>query len=67
MIGGNRPFRGAHHLYKYYKGQIIGLPSTIDHGIGSTNTTIGYFTAIEAALDEIDKIRDTTGAFECIL
>jgi 6-phosphofructokinase 1 len=67
MISGNVSFRGAHHLGKYYKGQVIGLPSTIDNDITGTDATIGYFTAaIETALDSIDKVRDTTNTFERI-
>ena len=66
MIGGNGSFRGAHHLCKYYKGQVIGLPGTIDNDISGTDATIGYYTAIETALDSIDKVRDTADAFERI-
>lgn len=64
IIGGDGSFRGAHHLTKYWRGQIIGLPGTIDNDINGTDATIGYFTAIETALDAIDKIRDTADAFE---
>ena len=66
VIGGNGSFRGANHLSKYYKGQVIGLPGTIDNDISGTDATIGYFTAIETALDSIDKVRDTADAFERI-
>jgi 6-phosphofructokinase 1 len=66
VIGGNGSFRGAHHLCKYFKGQVIGLPGTIDNDISGTDATIGYFTAIETALDSIDKVRDTADAFERI-
>ncbi|MEP1446129.1 MAG: ATP-dependent 6-phosphofructokinase [Paraglaciecola sp.] len=66
VIGGNGSFRGAHHLCKYYTGQVIGLPGTIDNDISCTDATIGYYTAIETALDSIDKVRDTADAFERI-
>jgi 6-phosphofructokinase 1 len=66
VIGGNGSFRGAHHLCKYYKGQVIGLPGTIDNDISGTDASIGYYTAIETALDSIDKVRDTADAFERI-
>ncbi|WP_299082265.1 ATP-dependent 6-phosphofructokinase [uncultured Paraglaciecola sp.] len=66
VIGGNGSFRGAHHLSKYYNGQVIGLPGTIDNDISGTDATIGYYTAIETALDSIDKVRDTADAFERI-
>ncbi|MFT2092583.1 6-phosphofructokinase [Paraglaciecola sp. 2405UD69-4] len=66
VIGGNGSFKGAHHLSKFYKGQILGLPGTIDNDIGGTDATIGYYTAIETALESIDKVRDTADAFERI-
>ena len=66
VIGGKGSFRGAHHLCKYYKGQVIGLSGTIDNDISGTDATIGYYTAIETALDSIDKVRDTADAFERI-
>ncbi|WP_133470359.1 6-phosphofructokinase [Paraglaciecola marina] len=66
VIGGNGSFKGAHHLSKFWKGQVIGLPGTIDNDIGGTDATIGYYTAIETALESIDKVRDTADAFERI-
>lgn len=66
VIGGDGSFRGAAHLAKHWRGQVIGLPGTIDNDIYGTDATIGYFTAIETALDSIDKVRDTADAFERI-
>lgn len=66
VIGGDGSFRGATHLAKHWQGQVIGLPGTIDNDIFGTDATIGYFTAIETALDSIDKVRDTADAFERI-
>lgn len=66
VIGGDGSFRGAAHLAKHWKGQVIGLPGTIDNDIYGTDATIGYFTAIETALSSIDKVRDTADAFERI-
>lgn len=66
VIGGDGSFRGAHHLGKFWNKPIIGLPGTIDNDIVGTDATIGYFTAIETALESIDKIRDTADAFERI-
>ena len=66
VIGGDGSFRGAKHLAKHWKGQVIGLPGTIDNDIYNTDATIGYFTAIETALESIDKVRDTADAFERI-
>lgn len=64
VIGGDGSFHGAHHLQKFWDRPVIGLPGTIDNDIYGTDATIGYFTAIETALDAIDKIRDTADAFE---
>lgn len=66
IIGGDGSFRGAKHLSEHWKGQVIGLPGTIDNDIYGTDATIGYYTAIETALDSIDKVRDTADAFERI-
>lgn len=66
VIGGDGSFRGAAHLAKAWKGQVLGLPGTIDNDIHGTDATIGYYTAIETALDCIDKVRDTADAHERI-
>ena len=66
VIGGNGSFRGAHHLSVHWRGQVIGLPGTIDNDIYGTDATIGYYTAIETAVSSIDKVRDTADAFERI-
>lgn len=66
IIGGNGSFMGAEHLAQYWQGQIITLPGTIDNDINGTDGTIGYYTAIDTALEAIDKVRDTADAFERI-
>ena len=66
IIGGDGSFRGAMAISKYYNGQIIGIPGTIDNDVDGTDSTIGFATAIDTALDAIDKIRDTADAFERI-
>lgn len=66
VIGGDGSFRGAMAIAPFYKGQLIGLPGTIDNDVDGTDATIGYATAIDTALDAIDKIRDTADAFERI-
>ena len=64
VIGGDGSFHGAHHLQQFWSSPVIGLPGTIDNDIYGTDATIGYYTAIETALDAIDKVRDTADAFE---
>lgn len=66
VIGGDGSFRGALEIAKHYHGQIIGVPGTIDNDVDGSDNTIGYATAIDTALDAIDKIRDTADAFERI-
>ena len=58
-IGGDGTFRGCAELYKEYGLQVIGVPGTIDNDLYGTDFTIGYDTAVNTALDAIDKIRDT--------
>lgn len=58
VIGGDGSFRGAHALAKY--GILtIGIPGTIDNDIACTDFTIGFDTAMNTAMEMVDKIRDT--------
>jgi len=63
-IGGDGTFKGATIFYEEYKVPIIGIPGTIDNDLSGTDETIGYDTALNTALDAIDKIRDTADAHE---
>jgi len=58
-IGGDGTFHGCIDFYRQYDLPIIGIPATIDNDIYGTDFTIGYDTAVNTALDAIDKIRDT--------
>jgi 6-phosphofructokinase 1 len=64
VIGGEGSMKGATELAGEWDGQIIGIPGTIDNDLGGTDWTIGFFTALDTALDSIDKIRDTAEAFD---
>lgn len=64
VIGGDGSFRGCMALSHHYRGQLVGLPGTIDNDLDGTDLTIGFATALQTALDAIDKIRDTADAFE---
>lgn len=64
VIGGDGSFRGAHALWKEHKLPVVGIPGTIDNDIYGTDATIGFDTAVNNALDSIDKIRDTASAHE---
>lgn len=62
-IGGDGTMRGLAALSKYWKGRLIGLPGTIDNDLFGTDYTIGFDTAVNNALEALDKIRDTAEAF----
>lgn len=64
VIGGDGSMRGLKALSEQWSGQVIGLPGTIDNDLFGTDYTIGYFTALDTALDAIDKIRDTADAID---
>ncbi len=64
VIGGDGSFRGAYELGKIWPGQIIGVPGTIDNDLYGTDSTIGFDTAVNTALQAIDKVRDTADAHE---
>lgn len=60
VIGGDGSFRGAADLSARADGlHFIGLPGTIDNDIACTEYTIGYDTAMNTAMEMIDKISDT--------
>lgn len=62
-LGGDGTYRGALALSKL-GANVIGVPCTIDLDIVSTDYTIGFDTAINTAMDGIDKIRDTSTSHE---
>jgi 6-phosphofructokinase 1 len=59
-IGGNGTFTGAKVFIEEYPDiQIVGLPGTIDNDLYGTDFTIGFDTAVNTAVQAVDKIRDT--------
>ncbi|MFK7937554.1 MAG: 6-phosphofructokinase [Saprospiraceae bacterium] len=58
-IGGNGTFTGAHIFSKEHNIPMVGIPGTIDNDLYGTDYTIGYDTAVNTAIDAVDKIRDT--------
>ncbi|NJL12858.1 MAG: 6-phosphofructokinase [Microscillaceae bacterium] len=58
-IGGNGTFTGAKIFHEEFGIPTVGCPGTIDNDLYGTDYTIGYDTAVNTALDAIDKIRDT--------
>jgi len=63
-IGGDGSYRGAHALWEEQKIPVIGIPGTIDNDIFGSDNTIGFDTAVNTALDAIDKIRDTAASHD---
>jgi 6-phosphofructokinase 1 len=63
-IGGDGTFTGANILYKEHGIRTIGLPGTIDNDLAGTDQTIGYDTAINTAVEAIDRIRDTASSHD---
>lgn len=66
VIGGDGSFRGAQALWKEFGFPTVGIPGTIDNDIAGTEATLGFDTAVNNALEAIDKIRDTASAHERI-
>ncbi len=64
IIGGDGSFRGAKIFSNEYDIPCIGLPGTIDKDIAGTDFTIGFDTAVNTAVEAIDKIRDTADAHD---
>ena len=66
VIGGDGSFRGALDLSKKTDALMVGVPATIDNDVFGTDETIGFDTAVNTAVGEIDKIRDTAISHERI-
>ena len=64
VIGGNGSFKGVLELSKETDKLMIGIPATIDNDVFGTDETIGFDTAVNTAVVEIDKIRDTAISHE---
>lgn len=65
-IGGNGTFTGATIFYDEYGIPTVGAPGTIDNDLYGTDYTIGFDTAVNTALEAIDKIRDTADSHDRI-
>ncbi len=63
VIGGDGSYKGALELSKHGI-NVIGIPGTIDLDIACTEYTIGFDTAINTAMQAIDKVRDTSSSHE---
>lgn len=66
VIGGDGSYMGATRLFEDHGFPTIGLPGTIDNDLYGTDQTIGCHTAVNTALEAIDKVRDTAHSMERI-
>ncbi len=66
VIGGNGSLTAAHILASEHGFPTVGIPATIDNDVNGVNMTLGADTAVNVALDALDKIRDTATSLERI-
>ncbi len=59
IIGGDGSFRGGTKLMKEFGLPVVGVPATIDNDIPGTDISIGFDTALNIAIEAVDKVRDT--------
>ncbi len=58
-LGGNGTFTGAEIFHREFGIPVVGVPCTIDNDLYGTDVTIGFDTAVNTAIEAVDKIRDT--------
>ena len=66
VIGGNGSLSAAHILATKHNIPVVGVPATIDNDLNGVEYAIGFDTAVNVALDALDKIRDTATSLERI-
>ncbi|MFT4062742.1 MAG: 6-phosphofructokinase [Edaphocola sp.] len=64
LIGGDGTFTGANVFFNEHSMPAVGIPGTIDKDIAGTDYTLGFDTAVNTAVEAIDKIRDTAEAHD---
>lgn len=64
VIGGDGSLTGARVLYEEFEFPVVGVPGSIDNDISGTDHSIGFDTAVNTALEAIDKVRDTAYSHE---
>jgi len=65
-IGGDGTFSGLIALDHHWDGLTVGVPGTVDNDLSGTDFTIGFDTAVNTALEAIDRIRDTAASHDRI-
>lgn len=64
VIGGDGTFKGASVFHQEHGVPVIGITGTIDNDINGTDTTIGFDTATNTAMELVDRIRDTASSHD---
>lgn len=64
VIGGDGSLTGALKLHEEFQFPVMGVPGSIDNDISGTDYSIGFDTAVNAALEAIDRVRDTAYSHE---
>lgn len=64
VIGGDGSFRGADALSRESDVAVVGIPGTIDNDLSGCDYTLGFDTAVNTALEAIDRIRDTAASHQ---
>jgi len=65
-IGGDGTFRGAVVFFEEFGIPVVGIPGTIDNDLYGTDFTVGFDTAVNTALESVDRIRDTAQSHDRI-
>ncbi len=66
VIGGDGSFRGGIEFHDEFDFPVMGIPATIDNDISGTQRTLGFDTAMNTAMEAVDKIRDTAYSMDRI-
>ncbi len=64
IVGGEGSLRGALALDQMWDGDVVGIPASIDNDVGGTDQCLGFDTAVNTALESVDRIRDTATSHE---
>ena len=64
VIGGDGSFRGMNELYHDFGVKTIGIPGTIDNDLAYTDYTLGFDTAVNTVVENVNKLRDTMSSHE---
>ena len=62
VIGGDGSMAGAEKICRFYLGSVLGIPSTIDNDIGSSEFAIGFDSALNTVITALDRLKDTASS-----